>query len=48
MSPVQAQKELFRLVDTSKMLKDTIQQLTPVLNEGQQIMKAFQQLNLVK
>ena len=48
MSPMQAQKELFRLVDTSKMLKDTIEKMAPVLSEGNEIMKAFRQLNLAK
>ena len=48
MSPMMAQKELFRLVNTSKLLKETMDQLTPALKEGNKIMKSFEQLNMIK
>jgi len=48
MSPMMAQKELYRLVNTSKLLKETMDQLTPALKEGNKIMKSFEQLNMIK
>lgn len=47
MSPAHAQRELFRLIDTTSLLKKTMTEMTPVLNEGKKIMKSIEALNLV-
>ena len=47
MSPAQAQRELFRLIDTTNLLKKTMTEMTPVLNEGKKIMKSMQALNMI-
>lgn len=41
-----AQKEAYELIDTVNALKDTINTLTPVLNEGKKLMNIFQSLTL--
>ena len=33
---------------SSKLLKETMAQLTPALKEGNKIMKSFEQLNMIK
>ena len=48
MSPAQAQRELYKLVDTSNLLKNTMEEMTPLLKEGKSLMKAFKQLNLTE
>tara|TARA_Y100000590_G_C15688681_1_gene1002601 strand:+ start:282 stop:845 length:564 start_codon:yes stop_codon:yes gene_type:complete len=47
MSPAQAQRELYRLIDTTSLLKKTMAEMSPVLNEGKKIMKSIEALNLV-
>ena len=47
MSPAHAQRELFRLIDTTSLLKKTMTEMTPVLNEGKKIMKSIEALNLI-
>lgn len=47
MSPAQAQRELYRLVDTTNLLKKTMTEMAPVLNEGKKIMKSMESLNMI-
>jgi hypothetical protein len=47
MSPAQAQRELYRLVDTTNLLKKTMTEMAPVLNEGKKIMKSIEALNMI-
>ena len=47
MSPAQAQRELYRLIDTTNLLKKTMTEMTPVLNEGKKIMKSIEALNML-
>jgi hypothetical protein len=48
MSPAHAQRELYRLIDTTNLLKKTMTEMTPVLNEGKKIMKSIESLNMLK
>tara|TARA_B100001123_G_C14749755_1_gene804372 strand:- start:55 stop:669 length:615 start_codon:yes stop_codon:yes gene_type:complete len=48
MSPAQAQRELYRLVDTTNLLKKTMTEMTPVLKEGKKIMKSIEALNMIQ
>ena len=48
MSPAQAQRELYRLVDTTNLLKKTMTEMTPVLMEGKKIMKSIEALNMIQ
>ncbi len=41
-----AQKETYELIDTINILKDTVQSLNPVLNEGKKVMDLFKGLNM--
>lgn len=45
-TPAQAQRATFQLIDTVQQLKDTMENLTPVLKEGKQVMSMFEQMNL--
>ena len=47
MSPAQAQRELYRLVDTTNLLKKTMTEMAPVINEGKKIMKTMESLNMI-
>ena len=47
MSPAQAQRELYRLVDTTNLLKKTMTEMAPVINEGKKIMKSMESLNML-
>lgn len=47
MSPAQAQRELYRLVDTTNLLKKTMTEMAPVINEGKKIMKTMESLNML-
>ena len=45
-TPAQAQRELYRLVDTTSLLTKTMNELSPILSEGKNIMNTLEQLNL--
>jgi len=45
-TPAQAQRELYRLVDTTSLLTKTMNELSPILNEGKNIMNTLEQLNI--
>jgi hypothetical protein len=46
-SPVRkAQMETFQLIDTIKVLKDTIETFSPVLQEGKKIMSLFENMKI--
>lgn len=45
-TPAQAQRELYRLVDTTTLLTKTMNELSPILNEGKNIMNTLEQLNI--
>lgn len=45
-SPQQAQKETFKLIDTVKQLKHTIDALGPALSAGKDILKSFEALKV--
>ena len=47
MSPAQAQRELYKLIDTTNLLKQTMTEMTPIINEGKKIMKSIDSLNLL-
>ena len=47
MSPAQAQRELYRLIDTTSLLKKTMSEMNPVINEGKKIMKSIEALKLI-
>jgi hypothetical protein len=47
MSPAQAQRELYKLIDTTNLLKETMTEMTPIINEGKKIMKSIDSLNLL-
>lgn len=47
MTPARAQRETFRLIDTMRMLKDTMEGMGPSLEEGAKIMEKFKKLNLI-
>ena len=47
MAPAQAQRELYRLVDTTNLLKKTMTEMAPVINEGKKIMKSIEALNIL-
>ena len=46
MTPAEAQRETFRLIDTVKQLDDTIKALGPTLSQGQKIMNMFDKIKL--
>jgi len=46
LSPAEAQRETFRLIDTVKQLDDTIKALGPTLSQGKQIMNMFDKIKL--
>lgn len=46
LTPSQAQKETFRLINTLKQLDDTIQNMAPTLKEGAKIIEKFKKLNI--
>lgn len=45
-TPAQAQRATFQLVNTVQQLKETMENLGPVLKEGQQVMTMFEDMNL--
>lgn len=45
-TPQQAQHETFKLIDTVKQLKHTIEALAPTLREGKQILSSFEALKI--
>ena len=47
MSPAQAQRELYKLIDTTNLLQQTMTEMTPIINEGKKIMKSIDSLNLL-
>ena len=47
MSPAQAQRELYKLIDTTNLLKQTMTEMTPIINEGKKIIKSIDTLNLL-
>ena len=44
MSPALAQRETFRLIETVKMLEDTMKDLAPTLKEGHKVMESFKKI----
>lgn len=46
LTPAEAQRETFRLIDTVKQLDDTIKALGPTLTQGKQIMNMFDKIKL--
>lgn len=46
MSPSQVQRELYRHIDVSKQLKQAIENLAPVLQQGTGVLKAFEDLKM--
>jgi hypothetical protein len=46
LTPAEAQRETFRLIDTVKQLDDTIKALGPTLSQGQKIMNMFDKIKL--
>jgi hypothetical protein len=45
-SPADAQKETYRMIDTVKQLKTTVETLAPTIKEGRKILEAFKKLDL--
>jgi hypothetical protein len=44
MTPALAQRETFRLIETVKMLEDTMKDLAPTLKEGHKVMESFKKI----
>lgn len=44
--PADAQKETYRMIDTVKQLKTTVESLAPTIKEGRKILEAFKKLDL--
>ena len=46
MTPYEAQKETYQLVDTIKMLKETVDSLAPTLKQGKEVLATLQGMGL--
>lgn len=44
-SPAEAQRETYRMIDTVKQLRTTVESLAPTLKEGKKILEAFKKLD---